>query len=160
MTPRAGLRLTRGLNAPLARGPVSIESRAPPQASFHLARGDHRPAASIPAPPAGAFNALTSAGAQVKGESAPLRAWESCCSTAPPTPVARPSPPLCDAMQRGQQPPRGTMPPTPVRPVHRTVEKGRRNPRGDDAQLLRARTGRRCDVRMVGAVTFVAISPV
>jgi hypothetical protein len=26
----------------------------------------------------------------------PLRAWESCPGTAPPTPVARPSPPLCD----------------------------------------------------------------
>jgi hypothetical protein len=32
---------------------------------------------------------LTLAGVQVKGESTPLRAWESCPGTAPPTPVAR-----------------------------------------------------------------------
>jgi hypothetical protein len=57
-----------------------------PRASFHLARGDHGPAAFIPAHPAGAFNALTSAGVQVKGESTPLRAWESCPATTPPTP--------------------------------------------------------------------------
>jgi hypothetical protein len=37
-------------------------------------------------PPAGAFNALTPAGVQVKGESTPLHAWESCHATAPPTP--------------------------------------------------------------------------
>jgi hypothetical protein len=37
--------------------------------------------------------------------------------------VARPSPPLCDAVQRGQQPPRGTIPPTPVRPALRALKK-------------------------------------
>jgi hypothetical protein len=74
--------------------------------------------------------------------------------------VARPSLPLCDAVRRGQQPPRGTVPPTPVRPAHRTLEKGRQNPRRDDARLLRARTGRRRDVRTVGAVNSVAIGPV
>jgi hypothetical protein len=58
------------------------------------------------------------------------------------------------------QPPHGTVPPTPVRPARRALEKGRWNPRGDDAQLLRARTGRRRDVRPVGAVTSVAIGPV
>jgi hypothetical protein len=62
------------------------------------------------------------------------------------------SPPLCDVVRRGQQPPRGTVRPTP--------EKGRRNPRRDDAQLLYARTGRRRDVRPVGAVTSVALGPV
>jgi hypothetical protein len=70
------------------------------------------------------------------------------------------SPPLCDAVRHGQQPPRGTLPPTPVRTAHRTLEKGRRNPRKDDARLLRARIGRCHDVRPVGAVTTVAISPV
>jgi hypothetical protein len=49
---------------------------------------------------------------------------------------------------------------THSRTAHRTLEKGRRNPRRDDAQLLCARTGRRRDVRPVGAVTSVAISPV
>jgi hypothetical protein len=39
----------------------------------------------IPAPPAGAFNALTPADVRVKGESTPLCAWESCPATAPPT---------------------------------------------------------------------------
>jgi hypothetical protein len=80
--PRAELRLTRGLDAPpLARGPFSIESQTPPRASFRLARGHHGPAAPIPAPPTGAFNALTPAGVQIKGESTPLRAWESCPGT-------------------------------------------------------------------------------
>jgi hypothetical protein len=80
--------------------------------------------------------------------------------TAPPTPVARPSQPLCDAVRRGQQPPRDTVPPTLVWPARHTLEKGRWNPRGDNAQLLRASTGRRRDVRPVGAVTSVAIGPV
>jgi hypothetical protein len=52
--PRSG-----GWTPPLARGPATIENQAPPRASSRLARGVHRPAASIPAPPAGAFNALT-----------------------------------------------------------------------------------------------------
>jgi hypothetical protein len=74
--------------------------------------------------------------------------------------VAGPSPPLCDTVRRGQQPPRGTVPPTPVQPAHRTLEKGWRNPRRDDARLLRVCMGRRRDARTVGAVTSVAISPV
>jgi hypothetical protein len=159
-TPSSGTPPRSGARRPLARGPVSIESQAPPRASFRLTRGHHGPAASIPAPPTGAFNALTSAGDQVKGESTPLRAWESCPDTTPPTPVARPSPPLCDAVRRGQQPPRGTVPPTPVWLAHHPLEKGRRNPRREDARLLLARAGRRCDVRPVGAVTSVTISPV
>jgi hypothetical protein len=117
-----------GAGRPLERGPVSIESRAPPRASFCLARGHHGPTASIPAPPAGAFNALTFAGAQVKDESTPLRAWESRPGTAPPTPLARPSPPLCNPVRQGQQQPRGTVPPTPVRPMRCTLEKGRWSP--------------------------------
>jgi hypothetical protein len=62
-------------------------------------------------------------------------------------------------MRRCAVSPRGTVPPTPVRPAHHTLEKGRRNPRRDDTRLLRARTGRRRDVRPVGAVTSVAINP-
>jgi hypothetical protein len=69
------------------------------------------------------------------------------------------SPPLCDTVRHGQQPPRGTVPPTHVRPAHHTLKKGRRNPRREDARLLApARDGR--DVKPVGAVTSVAISPV
>jgi hypothetical protein len=140
--PSSGISPRSGAGRPLTRGPVSIESRAPPRVSFRLARGHHRPAASTPAPPAGAFNTLTFAGAQVKGESTPLHAWESRPGTAPPTPVARPSPPLCDAVRHGQQQPRGTMPPTPVRPARRTLEKGRRSPRKENEQLrhVHART--------------------
>jgi hypothetical protein len=70
------------------------------------------------------------------------------------------TPPLCDPVRRGQQPSRGIVPPTPIRPAHLTLEKGRRNPQRDDARLLCPRTGRRRDVRPVGAVTFVAVSPV
>jgi hypothetical protein len=69
------------------------------------------------------------------------------------------SPPLCDTVWHGQQPPRGTVPPTPVRPAHRTLQKGRQNPRREDARLLHARTGRHRDVRSVGAVTTIAIGP-
>jgi hypothetical protein len=58
------------------------------------------------------------------------------------------SPPLCDTVRHGQQPPRSTLPSTPVRPAHRTLEKGRRNPQREDARLLRARTGWRRDVRL------------
>jgi hypothetical protein len=129
-----------GAGRPLERGPVSIESQATPRASFSLARGYHGPAASIPAPPAGAFNALTFAGVQVKGESALLRAWESRPGTAPPTLLARPSPPLCDTVWNGQQLPRGTVPPTLVRPAHRTLEKGWQSPRRKGARLLRDHT--------------------
>jgi hypothetical protein len=68
--------------------------------------------------------------------------------------------PLCDTVRRGQQPPCGTIPLTPVRQAHRTLEKGRWNPRRDDARLLCARTRRRRDVRPAGGVTSVAISPV
>jgi hypothetical protein len=82
---------------------------------------------------------MTFAGAQVKDESTPLRVWESRPGTAPPTPLARPSPPLCNVVRRGQQQPRGTVPPTPVRPTRRTLEKGRRNPRREDEQLRHAR---------------------
>jgi hypothetical protein len=102
VAPSGGIPPRSGLGTPLGRGPVSIESRAPPRASYRLARGHHGPAAFIPAPPAGAFNALTFAGAQVKDESTLLRAWESRPGTALPTPLARPSPPLCDAVWHGQ----------------------------------------------------------
>jgi hypothetical protein len=55
--------------------PASIESRVPLRASFRLARGDHGPTASIPAPPAGAFNALTFAGAESKANPRHYAPW-------------------------------------------------------------------------------------
>jgi hypothetical protein len=126
--PSSGIPPRSRAKRPLERGLVSIESRAPPRASFHLAQGRHGPAASIPAPPVGAFNALTFAGAQVKGESASLRVWELCPGTAPPTPVGRPSPPLCDAVRHGQQQPRGTRSRTAdaPHPRKRTAEPSKR----------------------------------
>jgi hypothetical protein len=90
----------------------------------------------------------------------PRRAWESRPSIAPPTPPVRQSPPLCDVVWHGQQQPRGTVPPTPVQPTRRTLEKGRRSRRREDERLLHARTGLRRDVRPVGAVTSIAIGPV
>jgi hypothetical protein len=90
----------------------------------------------------------------------PLHPWESCPSTAPPTPVARPSSPLCDTVQHGQQQLRGTVPPTPVRPARCTLEEGRQSPQREDARLLRDRPGRRHDVRPAEAVTSVTIGPV
>jgi hypothetical protein len=59
VAPSGGTPPRSGVGHPLERGHVSIESRAPPRASLRLARGHHGPATSIPAPPAGVFNALT-----------------------------------------------------------------------------------------------------
>jgi hypothetical protein len=158
--PRAGLCLARGLDAPSrARPHLGRESSTPSSESPSRSRGSQALRLHTCSPGRG-IQCTDICRRQVKGESIPLRAWESCPGTAPPTPVAQPSPPLCDAVPRGQQPPRGTVPPTLVRPAHCTLEKGRRNPRRDDARLLHARTGRRRDVRPVGAVTSVAISPV
>jgi hypothetical protein len=70
------------------------------------------------------------------------------------------SPPLRDTVRQGQQPPRGTVPPTPVRTTHHPLEKGRQSPRRKDARLLLARTGRHRDIRTVGAVTSITISHV
>jgi hypothetical protein len=128
--------------------------------SFRLARGHHRPAASIPTPLTGGFNALTFAGAQVKDEPTPRRAWESRLGAAPPTPPVRPSPPPCDAVRHDQQLPRGTMPPTSVQPTCRTLERGRQSPRREDGRLLHARTGLHRDVGPTGPVTSVSIGPV
>jgi hypothetical protein len=69
----------------------------------------------------------------------PRRAWESRPGTAPPTPLARPSPPLCDTVQHGQQQPRGNVPPTPVRPTRHTLEKRRWSPRREGERLRCAR---------------------
>jgi hypothetical protein len=70
------------------------------------------------------------------------------------------SPPLCDTVRHGHRPPRGTVPPTPVRPAHHPLEKGRQNPRREDARPLLALEGRRRDAPPLGTVTSVAISPV
>jgi hypothetical protein len=166
--PRVRFRLARGpvarsdefpsrsrVGRPLGRNPVSIESQMPPRARFRLARGHHGSAASIPAPPTGAFNALTSACVQVNGESTPLRAWESCPGTAPPIP--RRCATLCGMVSNY---PVALYHPLPYGRRTTPSKKGRRNPQREDARLLLARTGRRRDVRPVGAVTSVAISPV
>jgi hypothetical protein len=146
MPPRARSRPDRELSAPSREFP----SRSRTSQARHL----HT------CPPTGGFNALTFAGTQVKDESMPRRAWESRPDTAPPTPPVRPSLPQCDAVRHGQQQLRGTVPPTPVRPTRRTLEKGRRSPRRGDERLLHARTGLHRGVRPVGAVTSVAISHV
>jgi hypothetical protein len=98
--PRARSRLARGLDAP--------SGEVPP------ARGPHGLTASIPSPPTGAFHALTFAGAQVKDESMPRRAWESRPDAVPPTPPVRPSLSLCDAVRHGRCQSRDTVPPTLV----------------------------------------------
>jgi hypothetical protein len=136
-TPSSGIPPRSGAGRPLERGPVSIKSRAPPRADFRLAQGYHGPTASIPVPPTGGFNALTFAGARVKGESMPRRAWESRPGTASPTPPTRPSLPLCGAVRHGQQQPRGPVLPTLVRLTRHTLEKGWRSPRREGEQLRR-----------------------
>jgi hypothetical protein len=70
---------------PRVRPRLDQEPNAP-SSEFPSRSRVSRAAAPIPAPPAGAFNALTPVGVQVKGESTPLHAWESCPATAPPTP--------------------------------------------------------------------------
>jgi hypothetical protein len=125
--PRAGFRLARGLDAPGARPRLDREPSAP-SSKFSSRSRASRARRLHTCSPAGAFNALTFAGVQVKDESTPLRAWESRPGTAPPTPLARPFPPLCNAVRQGQQQPRGTVPPTPVRLAHHTHEKRQRSP--------------------------------
>jgi hypothetical protein len=72
----------------------------------------------------------------------------------------RPSPPLCDDVRHGQRQSLGTVPPTPVRPTRRALERGWRSPRREDRQLLHAHTRLRHDVGPAGPVTSVAIGPV
>jgi hypothetical protein len=159
-TALANFRLARGPVAPLERGSASLEGRSPPRVRSRLALGSHEPAASIPAPPTGAFNALTFAGAQVKDESAPRHAWESRPCAVPPTPPVRPSPPLCDAVRHGRCQSRDTVPPTLVRLTRRTLERERRNPQKGDGRLFHACPRLRRDVRLAGPVTSVAVGPV
>jgi hypothetical protein len=150
--PRVRFRLAQGSDAPSSGTPPRSGAGRPPSREAPSQSRAERPLERVsvslegttsPPPPylpsAGAFNALTFAGAQVKGESTPLRAWESCPVTALPTPVARPSPLLCDAARHGQQQPRGTVPPTPVWPARRTLEEERRSPRREGEQLRHAR---------------------
>jgi hypothetical protein len=66
---------------------------------------------------------------------------------------------LCDAVRNGQQKPRGTVPPTPVWPTRRTLERGRRSPLREDGRLLHARTGLRRDVGPTGPVTIGPMRP-
>jgi hypothetical protein len=94
---RAGSCLDRELNAP--------SSEVPSRSRTSRARRLHT------CSPAGEFNALTYASAQVKDESTPRRTWESRPDTVLPTPPVRPSPPLCDAVRHGQRQSRGTVPP-------------------------------------------------
>jgi hypothetical protein len=104
VTPSGEVPSRSGAGRPLEWGPLewgsaSLEGRSPPRARSCLARGwtppwarfrltwgPHGPATFTPAPPTGAFNALTFAGAQVKGESAPRRTWESRPGAVPPNP--------------------------------------------------------------------------
>jgi hypothetical protein len=172
-TAQANLHLARGLVAPsgevlpfsgagrpLEQGPVSLGGWTPPRAKFRLARGPHGLAASAPAPPTGAFNVLTFAGAQVKDESTPRRAWESCPGAVPPTSPVRPSPPLCDAVRHGRCQSCDTVPPTLIRLTCRALERGRRNPQRGDGRLFHAFPGLRRDVRPARPVTSVAVNPV
>jgi hypothetical protein len=64
--PRAGLRLARGLDAASRARPCLGREPSAPSSEFPSPRGVNRLAASILAPPAGAFNALTFAGAKSK----------------------------------------------------------------------------------------------
>jgi hypothetical protein len=153
-------RLARGLDAPLERGLASLGGWTPPRVRFRLARGPHGLTATAPTPPTGAFNALTFAGAQVKDESTPRRAWESHPGAVPPTPPVRPSPPLCDTMRHGRCQSCDTVPPTLIQLTRRALERGRRNPRRGDRRLFHACPGLRRDVRPAGPVTSVAVGPV
>jgi hypothetical protein len=89
-----------------------------------------------------------------------LRAWESCPCTALPTPVARPFPPLCDAVRHDQQQPRGTVPPTPVRPAPAPSRKDGGALEGKVNNYATPVQEQRRDARPAGLVTSFAIGPV
>jgi hypothetical protein len=90
----------------------------------------------------------------------PRCAWESRLSAIPPTPRARPSPPLYGTMRRGRCQLCGTVPPTFVRLTRQALEGGRRNPRMGDKYFFHVYTGLHRDVRPAETVFYVAISPV
>jgi hypothetical protein len=83
-----------------------------------------------------------------------------------PPPQARdvaPTPPtiaLNALARRGQCQLRDTVPPTPVRPARRTLERGRRSPRKGYGHLSRAHAGQHRDVKPVERVSSVTVGSV
>jgi hypothetical protein len=69
----------------------------------------------------------------------------------------RSSPPLYGTVRQDQCQLRDTTPPTLVRPMRCTLERGRRNPRKGDRHLFRAFLGPRRDVRLMRCVFSVII---
>jgi hypothetical protein len=104
------------------------------------------------------------AGAQLKGES-PARwpsntAWESYPDAIPPTRAVRPIPALCRSCAGRPVSFHDTVPPTPVPPPRRPLERGRWNPRKGYDHLPRTRLGRRRDVRTAKRVSSDTSGPV
>jgi hypothetical protein len=95
-------------------------------------------------------------GARVKGESPPRRSsdtvWESYPGVVRPTRTVRPSPALCGCCARRPVSFHDTVPPTPVPPPRRPLERGWRHPRKRYGHLLRTGSGRRRDIRPAGHV--------
>jgi hypothetical protein len=104
------------------------------------------------------------AGAQVKGESPPRRpsntAWESYPGAVPPTRDVRPSPALCGSCAGRLVSFHDAVPPTPVPPPCRSLERGRRNPRKGYDHLPGTRPRRRRDVRPAKRVPSATSGPV
>jgi hypothetical protein len=87
-------------------------------------------------------------------------AWESRPGAVTPTPWGRPSPPLYDTVRRGRCQPRGTVLPTFVRLTRRALEGGPAEPSNGGKCFFYDYTGLPRDVRPVGTVFSVAVSPV
>jgi hypothetical protein len=85
---------------------------------------------------------------------------ESCPGAVLPTPLVRPSLPLCGAVRHGRRQSRDTVPPTLVWLTCRALERGQRNPRRGNERLFHTCPGLRRDVRPAGPVTSVAVGPV
>jgi hypothetical protein len=152
--PSGEVRLARGLNAPsgevrLARG------LSDPSGEVHLARGPLHARHPRSCSRTRAFNALTPQDCATT-----WHAWESRPGAVPPTPRGRPSPPLYNTVRRGQCQPRGTVPPTFVRLTRRGLEGGQAEPSNWGECFFYDYTGLCRDVRPVGTVFSVAVSPV
>jgi hypothetical protein len=74
--------------------------------------------------------------------------------------MARPSPPLYNAVRRGQCQLRDTVPPTFVRLTRRALEEGTAEPSKRNKYVFYGYTGLRRDVRLAGTVLSVTIRPV
>jgi hypothetical protein len=153
----------------LGRDSASLEGWTPPRAKLRLARGSHGSAATGP------WRRAHSPDRSIKCSDTP-RAPESRANPRHAGPLTPPGnhipalfrrpPALCGHLRHcttlcGKASVNcDTVPPAPVRPARRTLERGRRNPRKGYRHLPRANAGQHRDIRPMEHVSPVTFGPV